>query len=226
MTFAAMLFAATSAMAQVGQLYDVEGAKLGRKIGRQVVNSNFDRTVTTNKVETWHGMSPGDNRGNHRLTSFAGAVDGAVMGSVAHSYKYQRVYHGEHDFMYRKKVENSADISKLEISDIIYADDDNDGALGKDETAQIHFDLINTGDEPLYGVMPVLMANKTKHVLIAPPAPIDTLQAQHAIRYVIELSGDGKSNPGKVSMVLRIKYGQGQYVDVQEICLAAKRRKN
>lgn len=222
----ALFFLATALCAQNVTHYEVQGAKLGKKIARQVIQSDFDRTVTTNRRATWHGFGYGDDRGNHRLTSFVGAMDGAVMGSVAHNYAYQNYYHGPRNFNYRKTNQNSTDISALEISNITFADDNGDGALGKDETAQIYFDLINTGDTPLYGIMPVVMADKTKHIEISAPCPIDTLQGKHALRYIVEMAGDGKSDPGKISLVLRIKYGQNQYADVQEICLQAKRRKN
>lgn len=203
--------------------YEVQGAKLGEKIARQVGESNFERTVTTNKVETWYGQARGDETGNRRLTSFVGPMDGAVMGSLAHSYKYQNYYHGERGLMVRKNLKNSTDISALEIANITYADEDGDGALGKYETAQVYFDLINTGDEPLYGITPIVMANKVKHVNISSPCPIDTLQAQHALRYIVEMAGDGKSDPGKILLVVRIRYGLDDYIDVQDILIGAKR---
>ena len=205
--------------------YEIQGAKLGKKIARQVKQSNYERTVTTNKVETWHGYGYGDNKGNHRLTSFVGAMDGAVVGSLAHKYSYQNYYHGERSFNYRKPNQYSSDITALDIANITYADEDEDGALGKDESAQIYFDLINTGDEPLYGITPVLMPNKTKHIQISSPCVIDTLQGNHALRYIIEMQGDGKSSPGKLQLVLRIKYGQNKYSDVAVIELGTKRRR-
>ena len=198
--------------------YEIEGAKLGRKIARQVVQSSVERTVATHKVETFSS-----DRGYRRLTSFVGAMDGAVVGSLARSYSYQNYYQGERKLNYRKKAGYSTDISALDIANITYADEDNDGSLDKDETAQIYFDLINTSSESLYGIMPVLMANKTKHVLISEPCPIDTLRGEHALRYVIELSGDGKKNPGKLSLMLRIKYGQNQYYDVEHIVLGTRK---
>jgi len=205
--------------------YEIQGAKLGKKIARQVIQSNYERTVTTNKVESWHGYGYGDNKGNHRLTSFVGAMDGAVVGSLAYNYTYQNYYHGKRSFNYRKPNQYSSDISALNIANITYADDDEDGILGKDESAQIYFDLINTGDEPLYGITPVLMPNKTKHIQISTPCVIDTLQGKHALRYVIEMQGDGKTNPGKLQLVLRIKYGQAKYADVAVIGLGTKKRK-
>lgn len=205
--------------------YEIQGAKLGKKIARQVKQSNYERTVTTNKVETWHGYGYGDNRGNHRLTSFVGAMDGAVVGSLAHNYTYQNYYHGKRSFNYRKPKQNSSDITALNIANITYADEDGDGALGKDESAQVYFDLINTGNEPLYGITPVLMPNKTKHIQVSTPCVIDTLLGNHALRYIIEMQGDGKSNPGKLQLVLRIKYGQAKYADVEIIGLGTKRKK-
>lgn len=205
--------------------YEIQGAKLGKKIARQVKQANFERTVTTNKVESWHGYGYGDNKGNHRLTSFVGAMDGAVVGSLARNYTYQNYYHGERAFNYRKPKQNSSDITALDIANITYADEDGDGALGKDESAQIYFDLINTGEEPLYGITPVLMPNKTKHIQISTPCIIDSLQGKHALRYIIEMQGDGKSNPGNLQLVLRIKYGQANYSDVEVIGLGTKRRR-
>ena len=91
---------------------------------------------------------------------------------------------------------------------------------------QIYFDLINTGNEPLFGITPILLANKTKHILISDPCIIDTLNAKSALRYVIEISGDGKRNPGNAYLLLRIKYGQQQYADIKEIVLGTRRRVN
>lgn len=203
--------------------YEIQGAKLGRKIAKQVVQGSFDRTVSVNRSETRWRTSHGDNTGNRHFTSFVGAMDGAVIGTLARSYTYQNYYHGKIGINYRKKVGNSSDISALDIANITYADEDGDGALRKDETAQIYFDLINTSDEPLYGIVPVLMADKTRHIIISDPCPIDTLKGQNALRYVIELAGNGKKNPGKIYLMLRIKYGQGQYFDVEQICLNTKR---
>lgn len=222
--FIAFLFSCTFPIgAQEVTQYEIEGAKLGKKVARQVVQSSVERTVATNKVEVFSPL--GNNKGNRRFTSFVGAMDGAVVGSLARNYSYQHYYQGERKINYRKKLDYSTDISALDIANITYADEDDDGSLDKNETAQIYFDLINTSSESLYGIMPVLMANKTNHVLISDPCLIDTLKSEHALRYVIELSGDGKKNPGKVSLMLRIKYGQNQYYDVEHIVLGTKKER-
>lgn len=205
--------------------YEIAGAKLGRKIARQVVQSNSARTPRVNTSHSVTGWGYGDVSGYHRPFSFVGAMDGAVVGSLARHYKYQNYYHGPRQFNYRKKLSNSSDISKLEIANITFADDDEDGMVGKDEIAQIYFDLINTGEEPLYGITPVLLANKTKHLVISDPVTVDTLNAQSALRYIIEIAGDGKRNPGNAYLLLRIKYGQQQYCDIQEIRLGTKRKR-
>ena len=207
--------------------YEIAGAKLGRKIARQVVQGHYERTPTTNRLQTLTGWGfEGRRSGYHRPVSFVGAMDGAVMGSLAHKYKYQNYYHGPRQFNYRKKKEYSSNISTLEIANITYADENGDGTLSKDESAQIYFDLINTGNEPLFGITPILLANKTKHILISDPCIIDTLNAKSALRYVIEISGDGKRNPGNAYLLLRIKYGQQQYADIKEIVLGTRRRVN
>lgn len=218
-----LLIGSISVVAQELEQYEIEGAKLGKKVARQVVQSSIERTVAINKVDVLNPM--GNNKGNRRLTSFVGPMDGAVVASLARKYSYQNYYQGERKINYRKRQDQSTDISTLDIANITYADDDGDGELKKDETAQIYFDLINTSSESLYGIMPVLMANKTKRITISEPCPIDTLKGEHALRYVIELSGDGKRDPGKVSLMLRIKYGNNQYYDVEHIVLGTKRNK-
>ena len=222
--FSFFIICTFSITAQELEQYEIEGAKLGKKIARQVVQNSVERTVAINNVETFSWL--GSDKGNRRFTSFVGAMDGAVVGTLARNYSYQHYYQGERKINYRKKLNHSSDISALDIANITYADDDNDASLDKNETAQIYFDLINTSSEPLYGIMPVLMANKTKHVLISEPCLIDTLKSEHALRYVIELSGDGKKDPGKLSLMLRIKYGQNQYYDVEHIVLGIKKKKN
>ena len=209
--------------AQEYEQYEIEGAKLGIKMSVQIIQSSMERTVSTNKVETFSNL--GNNTGNRRPTSFIGAMDGAVVGSLAQNYSYQHYYQGERKINYRKNMNYSSDISALDIANITYADDDHDGSLGKNETAQIYFDLINTSSEPLHGIMPVLMANKTKHVLISEPCLIETLDGKHALRYVIQLAGDGIKDPGQISLMLRIKYGQGKYYDVEHIVLGTKKKR-
>lgn len=207
--------------------YEIAGAKLGRKISRQIGQADFDRTVVTDKVVTLNGWwYPGQKTGYRRPMSFVGAMDGAVIGSLAHHYEYQNYYHGPRKFNYRKRNNVSTDISALEIQNITYADENGDGLLGKEEIAQVYFDIINTGDTPIYGIIPVLLANKTKHILISDPIPIDTLNPKSALRYIIELAGDGKRNAGNSYLLLRIKYGQQQNWDVKEIFLGTKRRKD
>lgn len=203
--------------------YEIQGANLRKKVVDQINYSDFERTATPYRVEFWHDN--GDYKSKHRLTSHVGPMDGVVMGSVAYNYTYQNYYQGKRSFNYRKPNQYSSDISALEIVNITYADDNGDGVLEKDEFAQIYFDLINTGDEPLYGIMPVLIANKTKHIKISTPCVVDTLLGKHALRYIIEMEGDGKTNPGKLQLLLRIKYGQAQYADVVVIGLGTKRKK-
>ena len=205
--FSLFIICTFSITAQELEKYEIEGAKLGKKIARQVVQNSVERTVAINNVETFSWL--GSDKGNRRFTSFVGAMDGAVVGTLARNYSYQHYYQGERKINYRKKLNHSSDISALDIANITYADDDNDASL-----------------EPLYGIMPVLMANKTKHVLISEPCLIDTLKSEHALRYVIELSGDGKKDPGKLSLMLRIKYGQNQYYDVEHIVLGTKKKKD
>ena len=193
--------------------YEKAGVKLGKKIGRQVKHTNYERTPAQLSIAKWY------ERNTHLPTAFVGAMDGMVIGSLAKSYKYQNYYHGPVKFNYRKVASHSTDISKLEIANLTYANDSEDMTLDKDGVAQVYFDLINTGDTPLYGITPVLLPNKTKHIIISTPMQIDTLQAQSALRYVIEISGDGKRNPGKIYLMLRIRYGGGQYSDGEEIHL-------
>lgn len=216
------LFLSANAFGQEVVMYDVDGAKIGQKIGNQIGYTEMEREHVTLGVQTPYGVEFHHRKG---LTSFVGAMDGMVMGSLAYSYKYQNYYHGEVNFNYRKPKNISTDISAIEVTNITYADDNNDGCLSKDEFGQIYFDIINTGDKPLFGIVPVLLANKTKHVLIAKPLSIDTLQAHSALRYVIELSGDGERDPGKVDLLLRVRYGDNQHWDVGQIILGIKRKK-
>lgn len=210
-----VLFCSTDLMnAQTRKDYDKQKNKLNRKMGRQIMESDLVRTVTTNKISFW-----GDDTGNHGFTSFVGAADGLVMGSLAKYYSYQHYYHGPRGINIRHNSTDSDDISALEIMNVTYADEDGDGSLGKRESAQVYFDIINTGDTPLYGIVPVLMSDKTRHVRISTAMPIDTLEAESALRYVIELKGDGKRSPGKIKLLLRIKYGKGQYWDVGQLYL-------
>ena len=222
------MFFASSLHAQEDGLehYEIVGAKLGRKIGRQISQADFQRTPTTDKVSSVDGWwMPGQKTGYQRPFSFVGAMDGAVIGSLAYSYKYQNYYHGSRKFNYRKKNDVSSDISAVEVVNVTFADEDGNGLLDKEEVAQVYFDIINTSDVPIFGITPVLLPNKTKHIIISDPQPIDTLNPKSALRYVIEISGDGKKDVGKCYLLLRINYGKQQKWDINEIVLGTKRRK-
>lgn len=191
----------------------LSGAIIGEKVANLQGQSEFDREYMK------------DNPVKYRPTSFINAMTGTAMGSLAHYYGYQNYYQGPRSFNYRRKTNYSTDISCIEIANITYADENGDGKLSSKESAQIYFDIINTSEEPFYGLMPVVVSYKTKHLFISDPIRIDTIQGQKALRYVVEIYGDKSIPNGMAYLKLCLHYGQDQSVDVQEICIPTKRKK-
>lgn len=193
--------------------YEITGAKIGEKVIRLVNQSAFDKEYMK------------DSPVRYRPTSFIGAMTGTVTGSLARYYGYQYYYQGPRSLNYRRKSEYSTDISAVEISDIIYADENGDGILSSGENAQIYFDIINTGDEPIFGLLPIVLSYKTKKIQVSDPIRIDTLEAQKALRYVAEIVADKSIPNGKAYFKIHLHYGQDQNADIQEVCIPTKRRK-
>ena len=79
-------------VAQENKDYEKQGAKLVKKMNRQIMESDLQHTVTTNKISFL-----GDDTGNHGFRSYVGAMDGVVTGSLAKHYAYQNYYHGKRD---------------------------------------------------------------------------------------------------------------------------------
>lgn len=191
----------------------LSGAIVGEKIAHLQDQSEFDREYMK------------DSPVKYRPTSFINAMTGTAMGSLAHYYGYQNYYQGPRSFNYRRKSNYSTDISRIEIANITYADENGDGELSSRENAQIYFDVINTSNEPFFGLMPVVISYKTKNIFISDPIRIDTIQGQKALRYVVEIYGDKSISCGKAYLKLSLHYGQDQNADIQEICIPTKRRK-
>lgn len=191
----------------------LSGAIVGEKIARLQGQSEFDREYMK------------DSPVKYRPTSFINSMTGTAVGSLAHHYSYQNYYQGPRAFNYRYKSNYSTNIGSIELANITYADENGDGALSSEENAQIYFDVINTSEEPFYGLMPVIVPYKTKKVFISDPIRIDTIQGNKALRYVVEIAA-GKSLPnGTAFLKLSLHYGHNQSWDVQEIYIPTKRKR-
>lgn len=190
----------------------LSGAVVGEKIANLQGQREFDREYMK------------DSPVKYRPTSFINATTGVAMGSLARYYDYQNYYQGPHSFNYRRKNHFSTDISCIEISNITYADENGDGVLSSGENAQLYFDVINTSEEPFYGLMPVVLSYKTKRIFISDPIRIDTIQGKRALRYVAEICADKSIPNGTAFLKISLHYGQDQNIDIQEICIPTRRK--
>lgn len=210
--FTALFFLGVSSLCAQEKQDVLSGAVVGEKIANLQGQSEFDREYMK------------DSPVKFRPTSFINAMTGAAMGSLARYYDYQNYYQGPRSFNYRRKTNYSTDITCIEISNITYADENGDGALSSGENAQLYFDVINTSEKPFYGLMPIVLSYKTKHIFISDPIRIDTIQGKRALRYVTEVCADKSIPNGTAFLKISLHYGQGQNVDIQEVCIPTKRK--
>lgn len=166
--------------------------------------SEWSRGTTGAYVGSMFGSIIGDIVGGHRgsdLGALIGGAAGAAIGvasahehdsnGYASSHRSRRhhnetydydsdIYYGNgRDYSYSAPV-SPADY--LEITNVVFADANNNRVLEGGETAFVTFDIANHSGQPIYNIAPVITCDNHR-VRISPTATIAKIDAGRGMRY-------------------------------------------
>lgn len=96
-----------------------------------------------------------------------------------YSYDNDICYGSGNDYSYVAPVAPS---QQLTVSNIVFADQNNNRVLEGGETAYITFEIRNHGTRPVYNVAPVITCNNSR-IKVSPTATIAHIDAGRAMRY-------------------------------------------
>jgi len=188
--------------------------------------NQFGATATGASLGGLFGSAIGSITGGyhgHAVGTVVGMATGAVMGAAASksiednqsgTYRTQRAkssnYGYEDDVEYsRSRVYSGSahsNWSNIDIRNIQYSDANDNHVLEAGETANISFEIYNTGSEALYDVAPQITCN-TKHVQVSPTAIVSTIEPGQGVRYRAAVAGGNRLKDGEAAF--QVSFGSG-----------------
>lgn len=99
-------------------------------------------------------------------------------------------------------------LQALEVTNLRFADENNNRCVDLNEKAYITFDIYNRGDVALYNVAPDITCNN-KNIVLSSPTTVDCVQPGQGIRYkanVVAMRKIGTDTP----LTFTISFGKGK----------------
>ncbi|WP_028897595.1 hypothetical protein [Prevotella sp. HUN102] len=97
----------------------------------------------------------------------------------------------------------------VEISNVSFVDDNQDGVLSRGEIGKIVFEIRNLGSQTLYNVEPsVVEIGKHRRINISPSIHIGRFDSGSAVRYTAIIQADKKLKNGECTFALTVLQGQ------------------
>lgn len=182
----------------------------------------WNRGTTGAAVGGTFGSLIGDIIGGYRghvIGSLVGGAAGAAIGvaSAQNDEKRQEVrtpdnYHNRHnnqstpyydpDIYYDNghdyRYEAPAAPFQLDVTNVIFADENNNRCLEAGETAYVTFEIHNRSDKPVFNVAPVITCNN-KRIHISPTATIAKIDAHRGMRYKAMVSAQTNVKSGQTT---------------------------
>lgn len=155
------------------------GGAAGAAAGVASAQADQQRYENTNSNDNYGYNKPNKKKHNNRYDD----------------YKYDNnIYYGNGgDYSY---VAPSSPADFLNISNIVFADQNNNRWLEGGETAYITFDIHNSSARPIYNVAPIITCDN-KRIRISPTATIAKIEGGRGMRYkaVVCAQANVKSGP-------------------------------
>lgn len=96
----------------------------------------------------------------------------------------------------------------LEIRNARFVDDNEDNSLNRNELCKLIFEVVNTGIEPVYDIVPtVVETTGNKHIWISPSIHIEKINPGRGIRYTAMIKADGKIKEGNARFCASVVQG-------------------
>lgn len=116
------------------------------------------------------------------------------------SYPYENdVYYGNgNDYSY---VAPARPMQHLTVSNIVFADQNNNRCLESGETAYLTFEIHNRSGQPIYNIAPVINCDN-KHIRISPTATIARIDAGRGMRYKAVIQAPRNLRTGEANIFI------------------------
>lgn len=96
----------------------------------------------------------------------------------------------------------------IEIRNARFVDDNQDGQIERGEVCKIIFEVINTGNNPLYDVQPtVIEATGNRHLMISPNMHIEKIMPGKGIRYTAMVKAGNRLKAGRAKFCVSVIQG-------------------
>ncbi len=112
----------------------------------------------------------------------------------------------------------------LEILNARFVDNNQDGALARNEIGKVIFEITNSGKQPVSDVVPtVVVVSGNRHIYVSPSLHIESIAPEGKIRYTAIVKADGKLKPGTEKFALSVLQGGNKISDVVEFDIPTKK---
>lgn len=177
-------------------------------------NNNYNNTE---QQQDNSGFDP-SNSGDDRIYDFQGSD---YTGSYSASKPTTTVpAQSSVDDLVKKYTYNP----HLEILNARFVDNNQDGALSRNEIGKVIFEITNSGKQPVSDVVPtVVVVSGNRHIYVSPSLHIESIAPEGKIRYTAIVKADGKLKAGNEKFALSVLQGGNKISDVVEFDIPTKK---
>lgn len=97
------------------------------------------------------------------------------------------------------------EIPNVEIGNVVFTDNNNDGVLSRGEVGKVVFEIHNNGTQPISNLIPSIVEDANSgHFTISPAVQIDGLMPKEIVRYTASIVADKKIKAGISSFTITV----------------------
>lgn len=151
------------------------------------------------------------------LGTVVGMAVGGIIGAAATAPKTDGGNYRSSDYYYDYDMDdyrqNNAysPYASIDIEELRFVDENNNGALEANEHARLVFIIRNTGRHYVYDIAPVITVSGTKEIYLSPTAIVKELGPGKAVRYQCEVVATKKLKNGVVDFSIGFSDGDKLY---------------
>lgn len=198
----------------------LSGAMIGNNLGGAIGGLIGDNG------HGWHGSYRGSAIG-----SIVGTLAGAAIGNALTTPPSAQVKEYAQDeptyppYPDRPlREENTSAICQLRIKNIRFIDDSRDHVISSGEQSKVIFEILNEGDLPAYGVVPVVAETTgRKKIFISPSVMVERILPHNGIKYTATISAGKRIKEGHITLHIAIADSNGQEYDWQDFTLPTRK---
>ena len=151
------------------------------------------------------------------MGTVVGMAIGGIIGAAATAPKTDDGNYRSSDYYYEYGMDdyrqNNAysPYANIEIAELRFVDENNNGALDANEHAKLVFIMRNTGRDYVYDIAPVITVSGTREIYLSPTAIVKELGPGKAVRYQSEIIATKKLKNGTAAFSIGLSDGDKLY---------------